>query len=92
MFSPSYSDNAKTAEPIEIPFGDGGGWLLWIQGTIRLLNDGQDQTNPFAAAISVQQRVLETHLFRVGRSKVKVASHKHIAGVGLCTRVNTGFF
>ena len=29
--------------------------------------------------------------FAVRRSKVKVTSHKHIAGVGLCTLVSAGF-
>jgi len=30
--------------------------------------------------------------FGVKRSKVKVTSHKNIAGVGLCTLVSAGFF
>jgi len=30
--------------------------------------------------------------FEVKRSKVKVTSHRNIAGVGLCTLVGAGFF
>ena len=38
---------AKTAEPIEMPFG---GWLMWAQGKNHLLDGGLCRTNSFAAA------------------------------------------